>query len=133
MLIELPDNYVIPKALLDAIRKVHPAPPPVYKFIMDELMQAIVSPGACDLIEFPVPPYVVGYDLYDAQAVATWMATRLQHAGYDVRLLETPSRGQDMWPERHERKSAFIAFEYDEAEYVAALAAPAWTLVVTAR
>lgn len=130
--IRLPHNYVLPKSVLDATRRTHPAPPPVYKHLMDDLMLGVMAPDAGD-VAFTVPPYVVGFPLYDAENVARWMFGVLDEAGYAPSLRESePRRGMDMWPDRHERKPGFIPFTYDEDEYVRALEAPAWTVLVPA-
>jgi hypothetical protein len=126
MQVRLPENYVIPKSVLAAIRKVHPAPPPVYKYLMDDLLLEIMAPDAGD-IEFEVPPYVLGYPLYDAEAVARWMASQLEAAGYSPEIASSNQKVGDMWPDRHESKG--LEFPFEDAEYARALKARTWKII----
>lgn len=127
MQVRLPENYVIPKAVLVAIRKVHPAPPPVYKYLMDDMLLAIMTPDASD-VEFEVPPYVLGYPLYDAETVARWMARELEEAGYSPEVTSSePKESYDMWPDRRDTPGG-LKFPFDEDAYVEAIEARTWTI-----
>lgn len=125
MQVQLPENYVIPKAVLGAIRKAHPAPPPVYKYVMDDMLLAIVAPDA-SVIEFEVPPYVLGYPLYDAEVVTRWMAGQLEAAGYSPEVQSSDQTFGDMWPDRH--GSSGLKFPFEASEYDMALKARAWKI-----
>lgn len=127
MQVRLPENYVIPKAVLAAMRKVHPVPPPVYKYLMDDMLLAITAPDAGD-IEFGVPPYVLGFPLYDAEAVARWMAGELAAAGYCPEVKSSEQKFGDMWPDRRDSKG--LEFPYEASEYDRALKARTWTINV---
>ena len=130
--VRIPKNYVIPKSVLEATRKVHSVPSPVYKFMMDDLVAAIVSAETGDPpIVFTVPPYVLGFPLYDAETAARWMVATLEEAGFSPTLSRTePRTDMDMWPDREGGR--YLAFPYDESEYSAALMAPSWSIVVPA-
>lgn len=125
MQVRLPENYVIPKAVLTAIRKVHPAPPPVYKYLMDDMLLAIMTPDADD-IEFEVPPYVLGYPLYDAETVVRWMAGELETAGYSPEVTSSDQKFGDMWPDRHDSNG--LKFPFEASEYDKVLNARTWKI-----
>lgn len=125
MQVKFPENYVIPKSVLAAIRKVHPAPRPVYKYLMDDMLMAIMAPDA-EIVEFEVPPYVLGYPLYDAETVARWMAGELEAAGYCPVVTPSDRKFGDMWPDRHDSEG--LKFPFEASEYDKSLNARSWKI-----